>query len=39
MLAQPPDDTFRQFVMQLALQLDRVWNIVLPLGYDNRRKE
>jgi alkyl sulfatase BDS1-like metallo-beta-lactamase superfamily hydrolase len=37
MLAQPPDDTFYQFKMQLAPQADRTWNIVLPLGYDNRR--
>lgn len=38
MLANPPDATFAQFVAQFAAMPNRVWNIVLPLDYDNSRK-
>jgi len=38
MIKAPPDATFGQFVKTLSLH-DRHWNIVLPLGYDNRRSE
>ncbi len=38
MIKSPPDATFGQFVKTLS-QHDRHWNIVLPLGYDNRRSE
>lgn len=38
MFLHPPDRIFGQFAKQLALQPDRVWNIVLPLSYDNSGK-
>ena len=38
MLAVPPDATFAQFKQQLSTKRNRVWNIVLPLDYNNSRK-
>lgn len=37
MIKSPPDAIFAQVVTNLS-QPERLWNIVLPLGYDNRRK-
>jgi len=39
MFKAPPDATFAQFVAQLAHQPERVWNLVLPLGYPNSRSQ
>jgi len=39
MLRNPPDATFAALVAQFAPPHNRLWNIVLPLGYDNSRNQ